>query len=279
MASQRAERMPRHPYQDDRGHGHRGRVDQHPRQQVERIPRKAGHHDDHPADGAHPEDRPRHVAAHDSGGARTPAHRETGRVARHRTHGHSTSNDGPDRMRLSGGSAPDGLRISPNDSGASTMPLGSPTPVACCASKGAVMRKATTKRQDHTVTAMDGVGAFSGAAQGPAGGRRRMNAMDRIGAFSGAAYVLLANLGSALIGVGPNGAESPGQRILDEQQRIAENPWTERGVRRADPRADGPDDVRRLPVLAGAGRRVARDDGARRRNRRTHRESRSRCQS
>jgi hypothetical protein len=53
-----------------------------------------------------------------------------------------------------------------------------------------------------------------------------MSAMDRVGAFSGAAYVLLANVGSALVGVGSNGAESPGQLILDEQQRIAENPWT-----------------------------------------------------
>jgi hypothetical protein len=50
--------------------------------------------------------------------------------------------------------------------------------------------------------------------------------MDRVGAFSGAAYVLLANLGGALIGQSSNGAESPGQRILDEQQRYAENPWT-----------------------------------------------------
>jgi hypothetical protein len=53
-----------------------------------------------------------------------------------------------------------------------------------------------------------------------------MNAMDRVGAFSGAAYVLLANIGSAMVGEGAAGAESPGQRILDEQQRIAENPWT-----------------------------------------------------
>jgi len=88
------------------------------------------------------------------------------------------------------------------------------------------MRKATTKRQDHTVTAVERVGALSEAARGPARGRRGTNAVDRIGAFSGAAYILLANLGVALIGVGPDGAESPGQRILDEQQRIAENPWT-----------------------------------------------------
>jgi hypothetical protein len=52
-----------------------------------------------------------------------------------------------------------------------------------------------------------------------------MRAIDRVGAFSGAAYVLLANLGSALVGVGPDGAGSPGQQILDEQRRIAENPW------------------------------------------------------
>ena len=56
--------------------------------------------------------------------------------------------------------------------------------------------------------------------------RRRLNAMDRVGALSGAAYVLLANFGSALIGESSSGAESPGQRILDEQQRYAENPWT-----------------------------------------------------
>ena len=69
------------------------------------------------------------------------------------------------------------------------------------------MRKVTTKRQDHTVTVMDGVGASSGAARGLAGERRRMNAMNRVGAFSGAAYVLLANVGSTLIGVGSSGAE------------------------------------------------------------------------
>lgn len=56
----------------------------------------------------------------------------------------------------------------------------------------------------------------------PAG---NMTTMDRVGAFSGAAYVLLANVGSALVGEGSNSAESPGQLILDEQQRIAENPW------------------------------------------------------
>ena len=88
------------------------------------------------------------------------------------------------------------------------------------------MRRVTTKRQDHTVAVVDGVGASSGAAPRLAGQRRRMNAMDRVGAFSGAAYVLLANFGGALIGQSSNGAESPGQRILDEQQRYAENPWT-----------------------------------------------------
>ena len=88
------------------------------------------------------------------------------------------------------------------------------------------MRKVTTKRQDHTVAVMDGVGALSGAAPGLAGGRRRVNAMDTVGALSGAAYVLLANLGGALIGQSSNSSESPGQRILDEQQRYAENPWT-----------------------------------------------------
>ena len=55
-----------------------------------------------------------------------------------------------------------------------------------------------------------------------------MNAIDRVGAFSGAAYVLFANIGSALyFGVGSSSAESPGQTILDAQQRIAENPWTQ----------------------------------------------------
>ena len=53
-----------------------------------------------------------------------------------------------------------------------------------------------------------------------------MNAMDRVGALSGTVYVILANFGSALIGESSSGAESPGQRILDEQQRYAENPWT-----------------------------------------------------
>ena len=88
------------------------------------------------------------------------------------------------------------------------------------------MRKETTRRRDHNVAVVDGVGALSGAARGLARGRRRLNAMDRVGAFSGAAYVLLANLGSSLIGENSSGAESPGQRILDEQQRYAENPWT-----------------------------------------------------
>ena len=88
------------------------------------------------------------------------------------------------------------------------------------------MRKLTSKRQEHTLAVADGVGAHSEAARERAGGGGTMNAMDRIGALSGAAYVLLANVGSAMVGEGSNGAESPGQRILDEQQRIAENPWT-----------------------------------------------------
>lgn len=53
-----------------------------------------------------------------------------------------------------------------------------------------------------------------------------MKALDRCGAFSGVVYVTLANVGSALVGEGATGSESPGQRMLDEQQRIAENPWT-----------------------------------------------------
>ncbi|POH71726.1 hypothetical protein [Arthrobacter glacialis] len=52
-----------------------------------------------------------------------------------------------------------------------------------------------------------------------------MKAMDRFGAFSGVAYVALANVGSALVGEGATGSGSPGQLILDEQQRIAQNPW------------------------------------------------------
>lgn len=67
-------------------------------------------------------------------------------------------------------------------------------------------------------------GGHKGSGQPTAGGV--ITAMDRVGAFSGAAYVLLANVSGALVGVGSNGAESPGQLILDEQQRIAENPWT-----------------------------------------------------
>ena len=52
-----------------------------------------------------------------------------------------------------------------------------------------------------------------------------MNAVNRVGAFSGAAYVLLANVANTLVGVGPSAEGSPGQVMLDEQQRIAENPW------------------------------------------------------
>lgn len=69
-----------------------------------------------------------------------------------------------------------------------------------------------------------GAGGHRGPGQSPA--RSAMTAMDRIAAFSGAAYVLLANVGSALVGEGTNSNESPGQLILHEQQRIAENPWT-----------------------------------------------------
>jgi hypothetical protein len=39
--------------------------------------------------------------------------------------------------------------------------------------------------------------------------RANMTTMDRVGAFSGAAYVLLANIGSALLAEGSNRAESP----------------------------------------------------------------------
>jgi len=86
--------------------------------------------------------------------------------------------------------------------------------------------KVTTKRPEHTVAVVNGVGTASGPVPGRARGRRRMNAMDRVGALSGAVYVLLANFGSALIGESSSGAESLGQRILDDQQRYAENPWT-----------------------------------------------------
>ena len=53
-----------------------------------------------------------------------------------------------------------------------------------------------------------------------------MNTMNRVGALSGVAYVLLINLGVSVVGEDAGGAASPGQRILDEQQRIAANPWT-----------------------------------------------------
>jgi len=55
---------------------------------------------------------------------------------------------------------------------------------------------------------------------------QRTSSVDRVGAFSGVVYVLLANLGSMLVGVGPGGEGSPGQLMLDESRRIAENPWT-----------------------------------------------------
>jgi hypothetical protein len=87
------------------------------------------------------------------------------------------------------------------------------------------MRNNTSnKGQEHTGAVMDRGRQGSRGTQGPGGPGR--NALDRIGAFSGAAYVLLANLGSALIGQGSTGGELPGQAILDEQQRLAENPWT-----------------------------------------------------
>lgn len=66
-------------------------------------------------------------------------------------------------------------------------------------------------------------GGYGGPAQPAPRGTR--TTLDRVGALSGAAYVVLANVGSALVGEGSTRAESPGQLILDEQQRIAENPW------------------------------------------------------
>ncbi len=86
------------------------------------------------------------------------------------------------------------------------------------------MRRMTTKRPEHVEAAVDGAGAIGGAAREPG---RRLSAMDRVGAFSGAAYVLLASLGGALIGEASSSAGSPGQLILDEQQRYALNPWTD----------------------------------------------------
>ncbi|GAA1863692.1 hypothetical protein GCM10009715_08650 [Paeniglutamicibacter psychrophenolicus] len=53
-----------------------------------------------------------------------------------------------------------------------------------------------------------------------------MKTIDRVGAFSGAAFVLVVNISSALVGEGSSGADSRGQRVLDEQQRFAANPWT-----------------------------------------------------
>ena len=122
------ERMPRRPYQDDRSDGHRRPVHQHPRQQVKRIPRKARHHDDHPAERCSPRGSPTQGC-----GARPRPRSHPGepggRACRQIPHSWPWHlNDGPDRMPLSGGSAPDGLRFSPNDSGASAMPLGSPRP-------------------------------------------------------------------------------------------------------------------------------------------------------
>ncbi|MCU1424729.1 MAG: hypothetical protein JWM51_1020 [Microbacteriaceae bacterium] len=68
---------------------------------------------------------------------------------------------------------------------------------------------------------MDRSGAVSAGT-----GQRHISAMDRIGALSGVAYVVFANLGGALVGEGSADAESPGQRILDEQQRLADSPLT-----------------------------------------------------
>lgn len=87
------------------------------------------------------------------------------------------------------------------------------------------MRHATTGRPVHTEAVLHEDDVVRGAARATEG-RRPITALDRIGAFSGLAYVLFANIGSALIGEGSGSAESPGQRILDEQQRFAENPWT-----------------------------------------------------
>ena len=88
------------------------------------------------------------------------------------------------------------------------------------------MRDATTKGKEHTMAVMGGVGALSGDARGQVGARRGVNTIDRIGALSGVAYIVLGNVGAALISGSSDGAESPGQQILDEQQRYAENPWT-----------------------------------------------------
>ncbi|MFE5672019.1 hypothetical protein ACFQ58_10480 [Agromyces sp. NPDC056523] len=88
------------------------------------------------------------------------------------------------------------------------------------------MHNATNNPQERADGVMNEVEAFNGAARGRIGARRATNAIDRIGAFSGTLYVLLALLGSALIGERSNRAESPGEQILEEQQRYAENPWT-----------------------------------------------------
>ena len=53
-----------------------------------------------------------------------------------------------------------------------------------------------------------------------------MKTLDRVGAFSGVVWVLLANIGSALIGEGTGDGGSRGEQILDEAERIAANPWT-----------------------------------------------------
>jgi hypothetical protein len=85
------------------------------------------------------------------------------------------------------------------------------------------MRNATTRHEEHPGAVMDGVEASRGASRSQGGERR--NPLDRVGAFTGAAYAVLALGSGALLGQGSSTAGSPGQRILDEQQRIAENPW------------------------------------------------------
>lgn len=87
------------------------------------------------------------------------------------------------------------------------------------------MPKESTEHPEQGAGAVDGVEAVDASARRRAAGPRRQRAMDRVGAFSGLAYVVLANLVGALVGEASSSAGSPGQRILDEQQRYAENPW------------------------------------------------------
>ena len=63
------------------------------------------------------------------------------------------------------------------------------------------MSKLTTKRQDRTVTVM-----------------------DRVGAFSGAAYFVLANIGLAIASDPELPDEPTGQESLDGLTRLAANP-------------------------------------------------------